>query len=233
MPQLNTISIKYNGVEYTDDTAININSDRQVLNIQVGVNGSYDCNDFDVEYNTDWITHKRIRNFVDIIVEPNSDFRRRETIIFRYRLNRAISIELDINQDVIDYSILVGENEENYTNNLVILDKFDTLTEQDSPNIFEKEILIKCNNGVPFISQTKEYAKIIDDDSHDFVRVKYDNGLNLQLIDNTKLLITSYGKANLYYDYYYIVTIKNRNSVYEEATIKIGFNKEEDIFSIK
>lgn len=234
---MNNITIKYNGEEYQDSATFNVDSKRNLFTIQIGVNDNYNCNDFEVSSYVNWITYRRVRNIVDIIVEPNVDDNRYGIICFTYKLNRAIKFELEIHQDIPDYSILVKECDDfksEYTNSLVLngTKAFEPLTLSTDNEKYEKLIDIKCENGKPLISATIEYAQL-NNAKDDYVKVNYDNGLNLFLIDDHTLKITSYGKANLYFNHYYIVTLKNKNAIYNEATIIIKYNTEPDNFSIR
>ena len=102
----------------------------------------------------------------------------------------------------------------------------DTLTEQTDDNKQIEYIYVKSKNGKPFISNIREYAKFKNTDE-DFVRVKYDMGLQIEIQDN-KINIINYGKSNLYYDFYYEIPVKNTKDVYNESIIRVRYNKIEN-----
>lgn len=225
---MNNVILKYNGSVYKDETTITLENTRTVLLLEIGVNDSYDNNCFDIEYDCQWITYNRMRNIVELIIAPT--YISRETIVvFSNKANSDIRFELTIHQNGADCSILISEDTVEYKDNIIVNAK-DLLSKTDSDE--DKHIiLLKYTNGRPYISSVKEYAMIYND-SEDFVKVKYDNGLNLNLKDK-QLEIVNFGKSNLYYNHYYIITIKNKQDIGEEATITVKYNIAADNFSIQ
>lgn len=217
------IRLKYNNKEYTDRSVIELDSSKTLIKLEVGVNGDYNCNDFNITMPSNkWIKIKRIRNIIDLIIESNNDEYRVETIIFSHKLNPLNKIELEIVQKTPEYSLfLTNESGEEEVNEMEI--NFDTLTEKTDVNKEMETIYVKTKNGKPFISNIREYAKFKNTDE-DFVRVKYDMGLQIEIKDN-KINIINYGQSNLYYDFYYEIPVKNTKDVYNESIIRVRYNK--------
>lgn len=217
------IKLKYNNKEYIDRSVIELDSSKTLIKLEVGVNGDYNCNDFNITMPSNkWIKIKRIRNIIDLIIESNNDEYRVETIIFSHKLNPLNKIELEIVQKTPEYSLfLTNESGEEEVNEMEI--NFDTLTEKTDVNKEIKSVYVKSKNGKPFISNIREYAKFKNDDE-DFVRVKYDMGLQIEIKDN-KINIINYGQSNLYYDFYYEIPVKNTKDVYNESIIRVRYNK--------
>jgi hypothetical protein len=220
------IRLKYNNKEYIDRSVIELDSSKTLIKIEVGVNGDYNCNDFNISIPSNkWIKIKRIRNIIDLIIESNNDEYRVETIIFSHKLNPLNKIELEIVQKTPEYSLfLTNENGDENLNEKEII--FDTLTEQTDVNKEIKSVYVKSKNGMPFISNIREYAKFKNTDE-DYVRVKYDMGLQIEIQDN-KINIINYGKSNLYYDFYYEIPVKNRKDVYNESIIRVRYNNNDN-----
>lgn len=217
------IKLKYNNKEYIDRSVIELDSSKTLIKLEVGVNGDYNCNDFNITMPSNkWIKIKRIRNIIDLIIESNNDEYRVETIIFSHKLNPLNKIELEIVQKTPEYSLfLTNESGEEEVNEKEIT--FDTLTEKTDVNKEIKSVYVKSKNGKPFISNIREYAKFKNTDE-DFVRVKYDMGLQIEIKDN-KINIINYGQSNLYYDFYYEIPVKNTKDVYNESIIRVRYNK--------
>lgn len=217
------IRLKYNNKEYIDRSVIELDSSKTLIKLEVGVNGDYNCNDFNITMPSNkWIKIKRIRNIIDLIIESNNDEYRVETIIFSHKLNPLNKIELEIVQKTPEYSLfLTNESGEEEVNEMEI--NFDTLTEKTDVNKEIKSVYVKSKNGKPFISNIREYAKFKNTDE-DFVRVKYDMGLQIEIKDN-KINIINYGQSNLYYDFYYEIPVKNTKDVYNESIIRVRYNK--------
>lgn len=217
------IKLKYNNKEYIDRSVIELDSSKTLIKLEVGVNGDYNCNDFNITMPSNkWIKIKRIRNIIDLIIESNNDEYRVETIIFSHKLNPLNKIELEIVQKTPEYSLfLTNESGEEEVNEMEI--NFDTLTEKTDVNKEIKSVYVKSKNGKPFISNIREYAKFKNTDE-DFVRVKYDMGLQIEIKDN-KINIINYGQSNLYYDFYYEIPVKNTKDVYNESIIRVRYNK--------
>lgn len=226
---MNNITIKYRGIEYYHNTTLNVGPDKSIISLLVGVNDNYENNDFEITYDASWVSHRRLRNMVDIIISPTVYIDRNIVIVFTHKLNSAIRFELEINQNAPDYKVLLSTNGKDYTNNVTL--QFSNLTDKSEDKMVESVINVKCLNGRAFISTIKEYA-ITEVTSKDYVKVKYDNGLELYLKDDM-LRIINHGKANMYYNHYYIVILKNKNDVNQEATIRINYNIEADNFSIQ
>lgn len=217
------IKLKYNNKEYIDRSVIELDSSKTLIKLEVGVNGDYNCNDFNITMPSNkWIKIKRIRNIIDLIIESNNDEYRVETIIFSHKLNPLNKIELEIVQKTPEYSLfLTNESGEEEVNEKEIT--FDTLTEKTDVNKEIKSVYVKSKNGKPFISNIREYAKFKNTDE-DFVRVKYDMGLQIEIKDD-KINIINYGQSNLYYDFYYEIPVKNTKDVYNESIIRVRYNK--------
>lgn len=229
------ITVKFNGNEYKDTLVLNnISASKTVLQILVGVNGDYNNNDYSINYGASWITHKRIRNLIDIIISPNTIKYRSDTIILSHKLNPDMHFSIVVYQSMPDYSVLLSDIADGeYTNELILNGNrsFNPLIDETDEDRERRLIYVKCNNGRPFVSSITEFAKKAKDSN--YIQVSYDNGLQLHLIDDTCLEVVNYGKANLYYDSYYIVHIKNSNSVYDAATITIYYSADKGTFSIK
>lgn len=223
---MSSITLKYNNNnEYIDRSVIELDSSKTLIKIEVGVNGDYNCNDFNISIPSNkWIKIKRIRNIIDLIIESNNDEYRVETIIFSHKLNPLNKIELEIVQKTPEYSLFLINESGEEVNEMEI--NFNTLTEQTYVNKEIKSVYVKSKNGMPFISNIREYAKFKNTDE-DYVRVKYDMGLQIEIQDN-KINIINYGKTNLYYDFYYEIPVKNRKDVYNESIIRVKYNNNDN-----
>lgn len=241
---MNTITIKnsenkvYGSEKNEDGNLINhyelsVESTMQEIKYVVAVNENDSCNDFSIECYDDWIVVKRLRNIVTLAIQPNTDFPRWGTVKFYQNLNPGIYFNLYITQEATDYQVKCVEiTDINHIEDIVETDlsneieiKLDPLL-NGTPNASEphasetKYVYLDVKNGTPLIQRVKEYVCNGDRTT----RVKYDNGLKLELDNKSNILkIVNYGKVNRHDDFYYLIEVKNRQNIHNEATIKITY----------
>lgn len=217
----NTISLIYDGSTYHTSAEISVGCERSVIKAQVVVNGDENCNDFDIHVDSDWVSYRRVRNIVDLIIEPNGFDERYGFVEITYRLNPAVRFDMTIIQEMPDYHIKLAGNGVSDVEFSAIL------TDSDSEY---RDITLDYSNGTAYISSIDEYAeKEIESEE---VRVEYDNGLKTEWLNDKNLRITNYGKANLYYKNRYELKIKNKKAPFADGvTIKITYTEETDNFT--
>lgn len=231
---MNGLSIKYNEIEYVGVVNLEIEANKAKLPLEVGINGDYTINDFDIDYSTEITEIHRVRNIVDVIIQANQTNKERySSIVFKHRMDPEIMVLLTITQKPNDFSIYLSETQYGEYSNEIELE-FGTLLCQDDKEVDTKDVYVHCPHGKWFVSEVKEFAKR-SNEYDEFSSVGYDGGLSIrQDISENKITIDSFGQANLYYEFYYVVYIKNRMDVYNSiATITIRYKNNLSNFSFK
>lgn len=215
---MSELLVNINGTEYSEKyNYMTVGYEQQILDTTVYVDGSDLINHFNITCDSNWIEIRRVRNKITLIIKKNNLIEDRVGLIeFTHNLNSDLYINISIRQTVCEYPISI--NPENIL--------FEPLLDADDPEKTVETIHVTTENGIcDFgIGTINEYGRNYVNGAYEgFYSIPYDNGVKLRKIDKQTLEITNYGKASLYDDIYYLITLYHVNNPKSNVRLRIDY----------
>lgn len=170
-----------------------------------------------ISNNAKWVTLNRMRNIIDITIEENlSLFERYAAFEFHHNLDNDAVFLFEIIQAPRVYSINIDDSDKNIF--------FDNLLSQNDVDYQKYDVKVFTDGGMNDfgIKPIQEFVK--NDPTSDFYEKIYDNGLKIFKSGKDKLCIVNYGKATLFYDHYYKITLYHINDITKTIEIIVKYN---------
>lgn len=206
--------------EIGDGNTLSTGYTGETFSFDVVVDGLEDNSSFLVSSDSEWAKIKRVRNKVDIIVEPNHDTEYR-TCVLRFTHNVAYEVVclVSIVQDEEVYSISITEEEITFP--LIGNDDVD--------------LSVNCIGGTGKfkIFKPKRYRHIVMEDGYEYEkRVAYDWGVKVKRLEtNDGINISTEGTLDSIYangeyinNSYYIITVSHEDVIGVTDTVKVRFS---------
>ena len=221
---MSKLQLTYDETLLPDAPVENIQLDcgRQEHYIKVKVDGSENINHFTVSCDDDWITVKRLRNDINIVVSENTTSSDRfGRMVFTHNLDAEKQIYLILAQSKPHYALSASVGGD-VADSVMI----NTLLGHDDDECETACVEITCEGGLEdyIIRTVVEYARPRESDGYRLV--PYDNGIKVVKANDHELNIVNFGKISKYNDMYYEVIIAHRNDFNTICRIKVRYSDE-------
>lgn len=213
-----SLIINIDGIDYTNHyCSVSVGYEQIILDATVVIDGSDLLNHFKLSCDSDWVSIKRLRNCVSMVVSKNNSLNERvATLTFTHNLDNDVYVNLNIIQAACVYEISVNKSQ-------IV---FDTLLDEDDVDKEVCDIDVTTTNGIQDFGigsiVEKVDVELDGDDENDYI-IPYDNGLKLRKIGSNKLRITNYGRVFLVDNAYYTITLYHKNNPRSTAKIVIRY----------
>ena len=205
--------------EINEGNTIDVSYSGETLTFDVSVNGNAENSSFVVSSDANWVKIMRMRNKVDIIVEPNYDIDARSCNL-TFKHNVAVDVEcfVLIEQEADEYSIEINEEE-------ITLPLIGNGT---------RTVSVACTGGTKRFKlfKPKKYRHMVLDGGYSYdKRVAYDWGIKVKRSETeNELIISSDGTLDSIYegdDYvnnsFYIITVSHEDIIGVTDSVKVSF----------
>lgn len=219
--QVSSLSVTYDNEEVLSNplNVINVGIERQEHSIMVEVDGSDTVNHFTVTCEEDWVTLRRVRNSITMIVNANTGpYERSAYIRFQHNMDADARITLILNQDRPVYKIttMLGKDE---VDTIV----FGKLFGPEDPDSETETVTVECIGGLCdyLVRGVVQMAK--SPTSTRYRLVPYDNGVKVVKTSPSLLKVTNFGKISKYDDMYYEIVLGHMNNLTVTKRIKVVY----------
>ena len=201
---------------------INIDFGRQEHTLTAVVDGSENINHFAVSCTDSWITVKRLRNNISLVIAENTTSSDRfGRLLFTHNLDSDKHMYVMFMQAKPSYAIHATIDEREIDSV-----EINTLLGYDDDESETVSIDIECEGGLGdyMVRSVVEYARQRETDGYRLV--PYDNGIKVVKASDHELQVMNFGKISKYNDMYYEVILAHRNDFNTVRRIKVRYSQD-------